>query len=172
MCASLSTGGVQVVVDDNLEWTRSTGTGTLASYLTEDEIIGFSPGSPLARYSLVRETTASTWTFVSTVHHAIYYGWTMKLLLEDMEKRYHQQQAIVTTPYKHFIRHLTSVDYRAAHNFWSAQLGGEGDRPSSFPALPNANYKPHPSRTSATCCRQSTEEDGLSQRISSLCNLR
>ncbi|KAK1984563.1 condensation domain-containing protein, partial [Colletotrichum cereale] len=138
-------GAVQVVVDDDLEWTRSNGKGTLANYLEEDETIRFSPGSPLARYALARETTTSSWTFVWTVHHAIYDGWTMKLLLEDMEKRYHQQQAITTTPYNHFIRHLASVDHRAAHDFWSAQLGGEGEAPSDFPALPNANYKPQPS---------------------------
>jgi NRPS condensation-like uncharacterized protein len=76
---------VQVVVQEELEWQHGT---DLDDYIKHDQVQGFTYGSPLARFCIVSGLEGEPRQFVWTVHHSIYDGWTLKLILEDLSQLY------------------------------------------------------------------------------------
>jgi amino acid adenylation domain-containing protein/non-ribosomal peptide synthase protein (TIGR01720 family) len=71
--------------------------------------------------------------FVWTIHHALYDGWTVALLVGEVENIYRKSTAVrsTPTPYSHFIRYLNNVDIAAEDHYWKTQLAGA--TVSSFP---------------------------------------
>ncbi|KAK2032542.1 acetyl-CoA synthetase-like protein, partial [Colletotrichum zoysiae] len=138
-----ATGGAdtklyQAVIDKPIDWQRPSST---TEYVSADESHPFSYGDPLSRFALVSEGKGGSNHFVWTVHHAVYDGWTLKLVLDDLASAYRGSEPSRAVPFKRFIRHLiTNSETTATDSFWTSQL--EGQTPSSFPRLPSATYQP------------------------------
>ncbi|PGH20058.1 hypothetical protein AJ80_03708 [Polytolypa hystricis UAMH7299] len=123
-----------------IQWREAS---SLQDFLEQDKTIPVLHGDPLARYGIVKEEESPF--FVWTSHHAIYDGWSVPVLFEQLERIYNDGQAPTEASYARFIQHIQAVDSDASDAFWRSQLSG--DIPASYPRLPNANYEPRPNKT-------------------------
>lgn len=98
-------------------------------------------GGMLTGYTIVESGTSSERYFVWTVHHALYDGWTVPLILRRVEQNYSDSlPEEPTVSYGLFIEHLTEVDISGSDQFWMSYLSSLSSSP--FPQnknpLPNA----------------------------------
>lgn len=93
-------------------------------------------GKPLVRYGLVQ--SSSTVDFILTMHHALYDGWSMPLVIDRVNRAYDGLSTERPADFKHFIKFLTDVDQQACETYWRQQL--EGATSIQFPALPHEGY--------------------------------
>lgn len=129
-------GLVQVVVRGKLQWHDGT---SLDEYLVADRDDPMQLGTALVRYALIDDKASGKTSFVLTMHHALYDGWAMPLVVDRVNKAY--QGTTMTRPadFKHFIKYLMSQDRSESENFWREKLqGGSGPQ---FPALPYTGYQ-------------------------------
>ncbi|GAB1200474.1 hypothetical protein APSETT444_009847 [Aspergillus pseudonomiae] len=137
----------QVVLTEDaakLEWQQGS---SLEEYLQRDHAIAVTSGTPLARYAIVED--GESFVFVWTAHHAVYDGWTVPLLFEQLEQAYMGTFQPSTAPsYAQFVEYVQETDPEASQEFWRSMAPQEP--PSSFPRLPYATYQP---RAKKTCHR-------------------
>ncbi|WPJ65065.1 hypothetical protein SMAC4_09348 [Sordaria macrospora] len=129
-------GLMQVVVKEPLHWNSAP---TLAEYLETDRNEEMDLGKPLVRYGLIQDGEA--YHFVLTMHHALYDGWSMPLVVDRVNQAY--QGLTPRKPaaeFKHFINYLNNtLDRSACDAYWKDQLAGATGL--QFPALPFEGYQ-------------------------------
>ncbi|KAI6443821.1 NRPS [Pyricularia oryzae] len=123
----------QVVVQGPIEWRSG---ATVEAYLEADRDEPMDLGKPLVRYGLVQ--SADQVDFVLTMHHALYDGWAMPLVIDRVNRAYDGLATERPAEFKHFIRFLSEVDQSACEAYWRQQL--EGATAVQFPALPHEGY--------------------------------
>lgn len=131
---------LQVVIKDRIEWRRAQ---DLDDYLREDGQNTMGLGAQLSRYALVHNDQGR-W-FVWTIHHALYDGGSISLMLDMVEDLYHgitQRHATDTRP---FIRYLRSTNSAAAEAYWKALFAD--NESVIFPALAATVLEPIPDST-------------------------
>ncbi|KAF9890441.1 hypothetical protein FE257_005846 [Aspergillus nanangensis] len=134
-------GLLQVVLKEQIEW-RST--QSLAKYMDGDTPQIMAYGAPLLRYGITGDRY-----FIWTVHHAIYDGWALPLLLDQVKSSYENTSLQESPPFSSYIKYLQTIEVEATQTFWEEQLAGP--RPSTFPILPSPTYRP--------CVRTSTRRN-------------
>lgn len=110
-----------VLVEDPIEWQEATS-------LKEVEAMAIRVpshlGGKLAAYAIVH-TASNERYFVWTLHHSLYDGWSIPLMLQRVQQIYHtglsQQRAI---PYTRFIRYLVDGNPETASKYWKEHLAG------------------------------------------------
>ncbi|KAF7117580.1 hypothetical protein CNMCM5793_006632 [Aspergillus hiratsukae] len=124
---------LQAVVDkEEISW---------ASATTLDELIAESPelpkhnGGQLTGYAIAESQTDRY--FCWTIHHALYDGWSIPLVLRRLEEVYANSTASAqTVPYSLFINYLLERNMSESDEYWKSQLA-------------NLSYSPFPqSKTS------------------------
>ena len=106
-------------------------------------------GDRLVRCSLIVEPTQKQY-FVWTIHHALFDGWSLSLMLDEVERQLSGQTVSPLLPFQNFIHYLqNAIDYDACRSFWRSRLDG-ADQLHFPPSLPSA-YQP--SGSIATVCR-------------------
>ncbi|KAI4155608.1 MAG: hypothetical protein LQ340_000881 [Diploschistes diacapsis] len=131
-------GFLQVVVRSSIQWHS---VSDLYSLSDTDRQIPAYDGGELSRYSIVGEDTGSPY-FVWTVHHALYDGWCLPLILDKVKAAYYSASMKTTVAgpsYATFIYHLTKIDQARSDEFWRTTLAGVSS--SQFPRLPNPSYQ-------------------------------
>ncbi|KAF5643094.1 non-ribosomal peptide synthetase [Fusarium sp. NRRL 52700] len=133
-------GFVQVVVDEETpQWS------TFSSLSDADAVRRQLPlynGATLTTYGLVEDGSASK-LFVWTIHHSIYDGWCLPLILDKVKRCYHDDLSstqLKGPEYSNFIKYLTDLDPKQDTNFWESHLSNISTQ--HFPRLPNAEYQP------------------------------
>ncbi|KAH6623991.1 hypothetical protein B0J18DRAFT_409502 [Chaetomium sp. MPI-SDFR-AT-0129] len=125
-----ASGFLQVVTaPEPIQWHEDV---SLEDATAQGQSLGSQTGGPLTRFAIVRKPDGSGHDFVWGIHHALYDGWSMRLLAQRVQDVYHSlvsgtQQATTTTsgtPYAHFIRYLAGRDQNASEAFWKASLHG------------------------------------------------
>lgn len=111
----------------------------LEAYLARDKATAFGYGESLLRLHVVKQTSNSTAYFVWTAHHAIYDGWSMTTLFNQVADAFSGKPVTSSMPFKHFIGHIASIDEPAAEHFWRETLNGRRSCPVSFPSK-SQNY--------------------------------
>lgn len=114
-----SQGLVQVEVNEEFSWKTES---NLDRYIRADSEEPMGLGTPLTRFGLV-ECGMQKYCIL-TVHHAMYDGWLISLLLQAMQKAYHGQPRMALMPFHTFIKAVNSVDEASTAGFWKAQLDG------------------------------------------------
>ncbi|KAK3936779.1 Nonribosomal peptide synthetase 4 [Diplogelasinospora grovesii] len=145
-------GLVQVVVREPITWRSA---ASVKEYLQQDRDESMDLGKPLVRFALMlvdgnNEDAGAD--LVLTMHHALYDGWCMPLVVDRVNTAYQglltqeENQQISKAPrrpaaeFKDFIRYLTTtMDRAACENYWREQLSGATG--VQFPALPFEGYQ-------------------------------
>ncbi|KFY13765.1 hypothetical protein V492_03046, partial [Pseudogymnoascus sp. VKM F-4246] len=135
-------GLVQVIVKEPIQWHVS---GDLEAYLRLEEQQHMGMGTALTRFSLVQNGQDGRRYFVWTIHHALYDGWSMPLMLDELEKAYRREKRESLAPFQAFVKHIASIDEGRAREYWQAQLAGS--EATSFPTLPAPAYQPQADST-------------------------
>lgn len=98
-------------------------------------------GGRLTSYNLVHNVSTGT-LFVWDIHHALYDGWCLPLILDKIKQCYHEDSSIahLSGPlYLNFIQHLAQVDLDQSTEFWESKLSKISTQP--FPRLPSPDYQ-------------------------------
>jgi hypothetical protein len=124
-----------VVVPDELQW---------AVYDSKEAYNAaappsFRPGEPLIRAAVVTGPSSDKRHFILTMHHAVYDGWSLPLLLEQAMAAL-QGVSLVVRPFSPFIAYLAESN-AAAEAFWQCQFVDL--ETASFPTLPTPTYTPN-----------------------------
>ncbi|KAK3294121.1 uncharacterized protein B0H64DRAFT_399754 [Chaetomium fimeti] len=148
---------MQAVIRERwVSWRRS---GSLADYLALDSRDRMQVGDRMVRLAVLHnEAGAGAGAgsesgqpayFVMTVHHAIYDGWMLGLLLSSVRHAYAGlSPAEGATPYRAFVAHVEARDAESSRTFWQSYIG---DAPHlGWPALPGPAFRP---RSSSVCER-------------------
>ncbi|KAI9371235.1 hypothetical protein BJX61DRAFT_543884 [Aspergillus egyptiacus] len=112
-------GLVQVEVNEEFSWRTES---NLDRYIRADSEEPMGLGTPLTRFGLV-ECGMQKYCIL-TVHHAMYDGWLISLLLQAVQKAYHGQPRMALTPFQTFVKAINSVDEASTADFWKSQLDG------------------------------------------------
>ncbi|GFP57379.1 nonribosomal peptide synthetase lcsA [Trichoderma asperellum] len=146
-CAALRTrfvlvdGNVfQAVIKDSVSWKSSS---DLRSFTmsTENSQMGY--GSPLCRYAIIEQ--GSEKYFAWNIHHAIFDGWTLPLIMGTLHAFYRGADIPSLLPYSGFVKYVANLDYTTASEYWSQQL--DGAKKAAFPPG-NGTAKANKSETS------------------------
>ncbi|KAG0157832.1 hypothetical protein PDIDSM_5342 [Penicillium digitatum] len=128
-------GLVQAVIKQPAQWT-SAEASRLVDFLAADDEKTTGLGMPLVRFGLVQETNKHF--FVLTLHHAVYDGWALNLVFEKLENFYAESSRHESSDFRHFVKHISSLNNDAAARFWKDQL--QGSEAPTFPSLPTAMF--------------------------------
>ncbi len=125
---------VQVVLsEDPIEWHEFS---TLEQ--AEEQALSIPPhnGGRLSAYTLVR-TRGGERFFVWTLHHALYDGGSIPLMLRRVEDIYARGSSeLPRVSYTKFIKYLKQTDTDSSLSFWKSALAGSS--PYHFPQRPHA----------------------------------
>ena len=83
-------------------------------------------GGPLSDYTVVSGNGKIRY-LVWSIHHALYDGWSMPLLLERVQTRYLQSNSLNSdpqTPYAIFMHYLSQSSNESSDEFWRTRLSG------------------------------------------------
>ncbi|KAB2573380.1 Nonribosomal peptide synthetase 4 [Lasiodiplodia theobromae] len=130
-------GLMQVVVRGDLPWTSTS--GSVESYLDQDRADEMGLGTPLVRLAMVADYTSGSVDVVLTIHHALYDGWSMPLVIDRVNRAYRRLETNRAAPFRQFIHHLDAMDRETSRKYWEQQLTGAGG--PQFPALPFQGYQ-------------------------------
>ncbi|KAK3983962.1 putative HC-toxin synthetase [Cladorrhinum sp. PSN332] len=129
-------GLMQVLVKEPIAWRSAT---SLARYLEMDRDEEMGLGKKLVRFAMIRE--GPVFHFVLTMHHALYDGWSMPLVVDRVNQAY--QGVTPRKPaaeFKHFIDYLNNrLDRAGCDTYWREQLDGANG--VQFPRLPFEGYQ-------------------------------
>ena len=110
----------------------------LAIYLDFDINNPMGLGDELVRYALVNGPRGRY--FVLTIHHSVYDGWMLELILKQVEQVYlGLAPQVKSTEFNKFIQYLEEKDQDESKNYWERQL--HAALPPVFPVLPNPMYR-------------------------------
>ncbi|KAH8168870.1 AMP-binding enzyme domain-containing protein [Sarocladium implicatum] len=132
-------GLFQVVVKEELDCHHG---DDLQAYLASDRDTSMTLGKPLVRYSVINDRSSQKISFVLTMHHALYDGWSMPLVVERVNKAYHSQSLSRPADFRHFIRYLSNLDRSVSETYWRENL--QGAYANHFPRLPYFGYQVKP----------------------------
>ncbi|KAJ8118069.1 hypothetical protein ONZ43_g4069 [Nemania bipapillata] len=132
-------GLVQVVIKDDFTYAATPEQG-LNEYLEHDRSIPVGLGKPLVRYGIVsNKATKGKSYFILTMHHALYDGWSMPLVVDRVNRAYDGQVTDRPAQFKHFIKYLLEMDRNDSEKYWRERLTGAGGE--QFPSLPWPGYQ-------------------------------
>ncbi|OJJ95659.1 hypothetical protein ASPACDRAFT_64146 [Aspergillus aculeatus ATCC 16872] len=132
-------GTLQVVLKaddtdkDTVAW-KDTHYSDLQSFLEEDKGVSMTYGSTLSRCAIVTTPNQAKF-FIWTVHHALYDGWLLPIIMQRAAEAYRAPESAAAwsiVPFRCFIAYLETRDRSASENYWANQL--EGFRQVEFPA--------------------------------------
>lgn len=139
LCGNLRTrivmhngASIQALIREGAAWeTEATQNHTLRSFMESLDHVQMPYGSRLCRYALV-ENDGET-HFVLVLHHAVFDGWSMNVVLGTLYSAYQELEIPRLYPFATFINYTKSIDQTAASEYWKQQL--DGAKQSTFPQL-------------------------------------
>jgi amino acid adenylation domain-containing protein len=142
MCTNLRTrivfvGGtsIQALIKGDISW-ETTNSHDIESFMSSMSETDMVYGSRLCRYALI-EDGSGTYRFVWTIHHAVFDGWTTRIVLQTLDRAYRNLHIPTLQPYSTFIKYTSSLDHEEAKQYWKAQLSGSAR--STFPTTINTH---------------------------------
>ncbi|OKL60565.1 hypothetical protein UA08_03944 [Talaromyces atroroseus] len=132
-------GLVQVVLDEEVTW--ETKESDLDEYLEKEQDFSVSLGTPLVRYELIRDHNLQRTFFVWTIHHSLYDGWSMYLMMRRAQQLYRGQSLSPIMPFQNFVKRVTIDTVQAsAERTWKEYLTGLDAPP--FPSTSSTTSQP------------------------------
>lgn len=137
---------VLLVAPKLMEWELSSG-NTLDHYLRTDQQLPTHYGQPLARYAIVEDyknNEEPKLYFVWSIHHALYDGFSLPIVLEQITRAYEGAEPLQLYPFNRYIEFISGFSAASSEEFWRAQLGSAAA--PKFPLLPSPSHKIHSDR--------------------------
>jgi amino acid adenylation domain-containing protein/thioester reductase-like protein len=130
-------GLLQLVLNEEIQWTHTIG---LSEYLEVDKKRPMELGQPLARYAIVTDNTGIRRWFVWTLHHALYDGESLSLMIDMASRGYRGTLTKPKHEFKAFIKYIDEQDNAKIADYWRNALVDCDCTP--FPALPASVQRP------------------------------
>lgn len=111
-----------VIKKENILWRTGDGLQALS-----DETKQIPPynGGPLTRYTIISDNRSTDRYFVWSIHHALYDGWSLPIVLKRVESAYlGEVSSQPRSSYAKFIQYLLKRDIKASDEFWRSHLAG------------------------------------------------
>ncbi|KAL3421010.1 non-ribosomal peptide synthetase protein [Phlyctema vagabunda] len=90
-------------------------------------------GDELIRFAIIESPGSGYYRFCMTLHHFVYDGWSLGLILDQFENIYRGEKMCSSSPFSSFIEYLGSDDrIKQSEDFWKLELSGAN--PDIFPA--------------------------------------
>ncbi|EER42105.1 d-lysergyl-peptide-synthetase [Histoplasma capsulatum H143] len=104
-------------------------------------------GTPLVSSSIVdKGNEIEPLTFILTIHHALFDGWSYQRILEATENAYKGTHMPSQQPFALFIEYVNNLDLELARDFWTEEF--QGLRTVGFPSqFLSPGYTPKATRT-------------------------
>lgn len=120
---------LQAVVRESISWSIG---DSLDKYKTLDRDHRMGLGAPLSRYAIIHDSVSGCQYFVWTVHHALYDGWSMSLILRSVDDAYRYGSPKTPASFKSYISYLAEKHHdHASEAYWQSSL--HDAVPASFP---------------------------------------
>ncbi|KAM0346346.1 hypothetical protein ACHAPU_005777 [Fusarium lateritium] len=135
-------GFVQVVLaEDPPQWSAVNSLSVLEAARCQ---IPLHNGGRLSSYDLIEDGCNGV-TFVWTIHHAIYDGWCLPLILDKIKRCYQDNTSASSLQlsgpkYCNFVGYLTEINVDQDVEFWKSHLSEISTQ--HFPRLPSPDYLP------------------------------
>lgn len=120
---------IQVIIRQAIKWDNG-----------ELDNVKMEHGTRLCRYSLVEGPKGKLFNLV--IHHAVFDGWSLPLIMGRLLHAYENGTAPSLTPYSGFVKYALGMDMPKAAAYWQSQLKN-ATRPS-FPRRPDTTSGPKP----------------------------
>lgn len=131
---------LQVVLKaGSLEWADCT---DLPHYIQSEAPRPIQYGDLLSRLAI--SDTYVVWT----IHHSVYDGFSVELLLKDIATVYNGEIPPAHTPFKNFVKHTQRLDEVQCRSFWASRLLNKDVVP--FPPVAKPNQRARPNRNDGT----------------------
>lgn len=117
---------LQAVIQTGARWEDDC---TVESWKHQVRDLRMTYGSQLCRYWMLDDGEENV--FGVAIHHAIFDGWSLRLILRVLTQMYTGQDAMPTplAPYGGLIKYITQLNEAKASEYWRTQLSG-ASRPS------------------------------------------
>lgn len=138
-------GLVQVVIRREVvqaaEWARST---SLSNYLAENPTSQETSDGKLSRWAIITPPGDDGMDyFVWKIHHALYDGWTISIITDQVSRIYRGEEVMNTeSPFNAFIHHLGANGIEKGRDYWESKLNDAAEGSFIFPPLPSQSYQP------------------------------
>ncbi|KAF9890570.1 hypothetical protein FE257_005701 [Aspergillus nanangensis] len=132
---SQQSSSLQAVISGEIDWQVSE---NLDEYLMADKQRSMRSGNALTRYGIVRNGTQ--WTFVWTVHHAVYDAWTLELVFDRIHRAYHNEPIAIDSTFKEFMSYVVQTSPEATEQYWKNYLAGASQ--NEFPCTVSTANQP------------------------------
>ncbi|TPX13822.1 uncharacterized protein E0L32_005766 [Thyridium curvatum] len=117
--------------------------GSLETYLAQDIQNPMGLGMPLSRYVITKDAKTGEQAFVWTIHHAIYDGYSISMLLQMIDQLYRGSAPTPLTPFKHYMKEQSQEYLMSGDTFWKDYLASASW--VEFPTIPPPENKQPPS---------------------------
>ncbi|KAK9675169.1 hypothetical protein K7432_016610 [Basidiobolus ranarum] len=122
--------GLQVVLGkESIDWRQvnveknESMDEALSKVLEDDRERGIEAGKLLTRFTVLTSEDGVLY-FIWTIHHTLYDGWSMDLILNDLVTAYQGQEVAARPSYSHFINYNLQLSREESINYWSNVLNG------------------------------------------------
>ena len=132
---------IQTVVRGGVAWRICH--SSVDEYILEDEQRTIELGGPLSWQALiVPADSKDPPTFVWTIHHALYDGWSIPKILKAVAAFYGGANGFPgpVLPFQKFVAHVLEKSEQEAQEYWIRHFDGLEAQP--FPLLPSSSYQP------------------------------
>ncbi|KAI1739959.1 hypothetical protein F4680DRAFT_466122 [Xylaria scruposa] len=126
---------LQVVCNENIRWVRAQ---SLVDYLEQDKARPMGLGHQLSRYCLVDDGESRY--FVWTIHHALFDGWSLPLILDVVYNEYSANSIGNPAAFNSFVKYTVGLPEEQVSEFWQSYFV-DGDF-APFPPLPSSVQEP------------------------------
>ncbi|KAI3537520.1 amino acid adenylation domain-containing protein [Colletotrichum filicis] len=134
--ATTSTAGsLQAVIREKVRWLLH---DDLEAYLEQDDANPMFPGDSLNRFAVITSKSGDV-TFVWTIHHMLYDGWSLAMLCDRLNDLYHGRAVKPATDYRNFIEYTQNITAKTYASYWKTEL--QGVSLSSFPEAPKLGHQ-------------------------------
>lgn len=134
----------QIVLKDDVaweEWESPEGGGidsVVDLAVGETHKTEMSTGSRLWRYALTEGADGHRY-FILIGHHAVFDGWSVGLIMQQLKCLYQDATAPTLEPFSRFMQYVGGLDREASERYWTAQLheASKAAFPTRKPGVPN-----------------------------------
>lgn len=133
---------MQVVIEEGVSWEFATDVNEYQQESTRNGS-AMDLGTPLTRFVVCDDDQREHRYFLWEIHYALYDGWSIPLLLNQVECAYYNQSTKELQSIAPFIKYIAEMDETATKTFWQTQFADLHG--THFPP-PKPGYHPRPDR--------------------------